>query len=841
MHSASKVFEIVDLVKKAEKVLKKRAITKPAVAKPFVPYSSATRSSVNSNVNSNTGGAEPTCFECSKVGHIRRDCPVVKKNVTLFIDHIQEHLVAAAEWIYLGDENQGSPVQVKLEKVSANPSYRVNFDGAFLSKPGNGVCGAISETKMEKWLEAGVVTEESKKFDGDDLEMKHLEGSMETEFHRVIDLVGGKVGNMLESSRSKGNEEVVTLMREVHVINNSNRQEAQPKKTNPNPKSLPRIRRTNGEGLNSSQLATERSPVSRVTYNLRREGPNTEEIDKIHEPGCERNQEVREDEAGMPQGQSAMGTTKARLGQGRPRPRHITVHYGGHAWHEAECSGNEARVPCDTDSMLTEENRRRIVENAIFGKDSRVSLGSAMDSEGTRVRPKKEIAIDPLPYQRVRRGASRRALMLCGLLTKRDDASSGANDAAEFAKSIRAIHEEIRRHLADVYAGVKERVDRHRGEVIFSPEDLVMLYIEKGHRTGVTSKLFLRKSRPYRIIWRYRKNAYELDIPGAHSHVVNDKLLTQFYGDIPSHPVTPAPDVVLTSEIDKILDSRLDAAEYVKFLVHKRMEAPIYIYYQLDNYYQNHRRYAKSRSDRQLVDELNYNDTSSCKPEESNNGVPIVPCGLIAWSLFNDTYTFVRRSVELKVNRKNISWKSDRNHKFGKHVYPFNFQNSSLIGGGKLDPALPLSDQEDLIVWMRTAALPSFRKLYGRIEEDIEADELILVDIRNNYNTYSFGGKKKLVLSTSSWLGGKNDFLGFAYVAVGSFCIFISFIFTLLHVKNPRILKLMGQDSNKQHLTIILRQIWTRGGLCLMVIQLSYLGIGRTMPVERAMVLCKII
>ncbi|KAJ9135825.1 hypothetical protein P3X46_032960 [Hevea brasiliensis] len=220
--------------------------------------------------------------------------------------------------------------------------------------------------------------------------------------------------------------------------------------------------------------------------------------------------------------------------------------------------------------------------------------------------------------------------------------------------------------------------------------------------------------------------------------------------------------------------------------VHKYMKAPIYIYYQLDNYYQNHRRYVKSRSDQQLLHGLKYNDTSSCKPEESNNGLPVVPCGLIAWSLFNDTYTFIRGTAELRVNRKNIAWKSDRDHKFGKHVYPFNFQNGTLIGGGKLDPNIPLGDQEDLIVWMRTSALPSFRKIYGRIEEDLEADDVIVVHLMNNYNTYSFGGKKKLVISTSSWLGGRNDFLGVAYIFVGSSAIILSLVFLLLHVKNPR-------------------------------------------------------
>ena len=107
---------------------------------------------------------------------------------------------------------------------------------------------------------------------------------------------------------------------------------------------------------------------------------------------------------------------------------------------------------------------------------------------------------------------------------------------------------------------------------------------------------------------------------------------------------------------------------------------------------QNFSRYVKSRSDQQLLHGLGSNKTSLCKPEQSNNGLPIVPCGLVAWSLFNDTYKFIRGKSELNVDRKNIAWKSDRDHKFGKHVYPFNFQNGTLIGGGKLNSSVPVSN-----------------------------------------------------------------------------------------------------------------------------------------------------
>ncbi|KAK1274017.1 ALA-interacting subunit 5 [Acorus gramineus] len=221
--------------------------------------------------------------------------------------------------------------------------------------------------------------------------------------------------------------------------------------------------------------------------------------------------------------------------------------------------------------------------------------------------------------------------------------------------------------------------------------------------------------------------------------------------------------------------------------VPKHMKSPIYIYYQLDNFYQNHRRYVKSRSDKQLRSKAGEKDTGSCVPEgTTSDGSPIVPCGLIAWSLFNDTYKFSLNSKVLDVNKKNIAWKSDKDHKFGKDVYPKNFQRDGLIGGSKLNASIPLSEQEDLIVWMRTAALPTFRKLYGKIEVDLEANSKLSVVIQNNYNTYIFNGKKKLVLSTTSWIGGKNDFLGIAYLTVGGLCLFLSISFIILYIVRPR-------------------------------------------------------
>ena len=85
------------------------------------------------------------------------------------------------------------------------------------------------------------------------------------------------------------------------------------------------------------------------------------------------------------------------------------------------------------------------------------------------------------------------------------------------------------------------------------------------------------------------------------------------------------------------------------------------------------------------------------------------------------------------------------------------------------------------MVWMRTAGLPNFKKLYGRIDQDMVEGEY-KVSIKNTYDVSDFGGSKSFVLSTANYFGGTNYFLAICYIVVGILCVLFGIIFLIAYV-----------------------------------------------------------
>ncbi|KAK7419904.1 alkylphosphocholine resistance protein lem3 [Neonectria punicea] len=247
---------------------------------------------------------------------------------------------------------------------------------------------------------------------------------------------------------------------------------------------------------------------------------------------------------------------------------------------------------------------------------------------------------------------------------------------------------------------------------------------------------------------------------------------------------------------------------YLRFDIPENMGPPVLFYYHLTNFYQNHRRYVLSFDTDQLKGKArSYDqiDGSDCTPLEGNKTVKkaYYPCGLIANSMFNDTFSSPvlqnppgGRGNEtrdyLMANNSDIAWNSDKDL-YGKTSYenddvlpPPNWRDRYPDGYTEDNPIPNLKEWEAFHVWMRTAGLPVFSKLYQRNNSDAMIKGRYQVIVDDYFPADKYEGTKSIILTTRTVMGGRNPFLGIAYVVVGGVCILLGTLFTVTHLVRPR-------------------------------------------------------
>ncbi|KAJ7273358.1 cell cycle control protein [Mycena rebaudengoi] len=249
----------------------------------------------------------------------------------------------------------------------------------------------------------------------------------------------------------------------------------------------------------------------------------------------------------------------------------------------------------------------------------------------------------------------------------------------------------------------------------------------------------------------------------------------------------------------------------IEFEVPADIPPTVFFYYKLSNFFQNHRRYVKSFNSDQLKGKGVSNSSledGDCKPLATLGGKAIYPCGLIANSLFNDTFTnpFLTNppaDVVTDTDRtyvfsdKNIAWPGEAKKYASNPVGPGGYASFDDITpppnwalrypqGYNASNFPDLKNDERFQNWMRTAGLPTFTKLYGRNDKDTMRSGTYRVVVGLNFPVLPYKGSKAIVISTVSWIGGKNSFLGWAYVGAAGVFVLLAIAGTARHLIKPR-------------------------------------------------------
>ena len=307
----------------------------------------------------------------------------------------------------------------------------------------------------------------------------------------------------------------------------------------------------------------------------------------------------------------------------------------------------------------------------------------------------------------------------------------------------------------------------------------------------------------------------------------------------------------------------------ISITVDADLAPPILVYYQIENFHQNHRSYQKSRDVYQVrtiqltllyhylmahcslsntlvanvqshtshkhLQLYGYTTQTSiqaglCEPLNVLGGIRLNPCGLIANTFFNDIINLTGGTssdggVDLVMMEDGIAWQSDIDYMY-RQPEGFNYsecpgacdatccegdewscEEPTVYTDGKCYRYFYPDDNttqylyetypqvispidgvlnEHFIVWMRVAVLPTFRKLYGWINQPIANGTVLTFEIINNWEVASFQGRKSLVLTTVNTFGGKNQWMPVYYYGVGIFCIGAAIFFALKQTLRPR-------------------------------------------------------
>lgn len=200
----------------------------------------------------------------------------------------------------------------------------------------------------------------------------------------------------------------------------------------------------------------------------------------------------------------------------------------------------------------------------------------------------------------------------------------------------------------------------------------------------------------------------------------------------------------------------------IQFTIPNNIGPPVFLYYRLTNFFQNHRRYVKSYDSDQLLGQNPSPPAASCYPLDTSvlptataSGASAsqtqvyYPCGLVANSMFNDTIlspvvvSTGGTATNYSMTNTGIAWSSDANL-YGTNSYkldqikpPPYWQARWANGSYSSDnPPPSLGKYEEFQVWMRTAGLPTFSKLARRNDSEVMQQGTYKIEVHDSKHLY---------------------------------------------------------------------------------------------------------
>lgn len=168
---------------------------------------------------------------------------------------------------------------------------------------------------------------------------------------------------------------------------------------------------------------------------------------------------------------------------------------------------------------------------------------------------------------------------------------------------------------------------------------------------------------------------------------------------------------------------------YLEINVERDIQKPIYVHYLLAAFYQNH--------------------------------IKFVDGGLNEASKFNDSFEFVSGPSNVVIDTSDVALESDRKRKV--------FKNKS----------------DSDIIWAKVAPLPTFRKLYGVINEDMVKGEYVVM-VKNNYWLPVLSKKAFVIQKTSMAFGGRNFYVGIVLMGTGGVMMIMGAACVIINIITPR-------------------------------------------------------